>query len=97
MTPRRSSRLVPVLLVGSLLLAATPGLAAPAPERPVASSLWQVLDHLWVQLTGSFTRLFAAPGEGEAIGGSTPDSSPPAANDDPLVHPQHGHDYDPNG
>ena len=97
MTPRRSSRLFPVLLIGTLLLAATPCLAASGPERPAASSLSQLLHELWAQLTEPFASLFGAA-EDEAPGGAAASGpSAPAGTDDPLAQPQHGHQVDPDG
>lgn len=98
MTPRRPSRLVPVLLVAFGLLAAAPGLAAPAPERPAASSAFTLLQALWAELTSPFMSLFAASGS-EVGGSGTAPSGPSRAieTDDPFVEPQNGPDYDPNG
>jgi len=97
MTPRRFSRLAPVLLVGTLLLAAKPGLAASEPERPAASSLSRLLHELWAQVTEPFASLFGAA-EDEAPGGAAASGpSAPAGTDDPLAQPQNGHQIDPDG
>jgi hypothetical protein len=98
MTPRRPSRLVPILLVAFGLLAAAPGLAAPAPERPAAASALTLLQALWAELTSPFASLFAASGS-EGEGSSTVPSGPTPAlgTDDPFVEPQNGHQIDPNG
>jgi hypothetical protein len=98
MTPRRPSRLVPILLVAFGLLASAPGLAAPAPERPAAASAFTLLQALWAELTSPFTSLFAASGS-EVEGSGTAPSGPSSGigTDDPYVEPQNGHQIDPNG
>lgn len=98
MTPRRPSRLVPVLLVAFVLMAAAPGLAAPAPERPAAASGFTLLQALWAELTSPFTSLFAASGsEGEGSGTAPSGPSPAIGADDPIIEPQNGHQVDPDG
>ena len=98
MTPRRPSRLVPILLVAFGLLAAAPGLAAPAPERPAAASGFTLLQALWAELTSPFTSVFAASGsEGEGSGTAPSGPTPALGTDDPFVEPQNGHQIDPNG
>jgi hypothetical protein len=85
-------------LVAFGLLAAAPGLAAPAPERAAASSAFTLLQALWAELTSPFVSLSGASGSEVEGSGTAPSGPSPAIGiDDPFVEPQNGPDYDPNG